>query len=323
MVVYNSGMAGRRNNYDVTNQVNVTDSESVCKEVCLLLGSLYPKRSMATIRRAFQITSDLFQGNYPGYRPCDTPYHDLQHTLDVTLAMARLLYGHEISTDRSSKLGFDMVMLGIVVALFHDSGYVRRLGDRRYRNGAAYTNRHVSRGSHFLAAVLPDLGMNEMVPVARRLIHFTGYEIAVPSIPLHDPAQRTLGKLLGSADLMAQMSDRCYLEKCRDRLYPEFVAAGMAGEGASVNGYDSAEALIFRSPQFFRHILDDRLDQVMGGVHSYAHHYFLPHKNYYQEALERNYHYLERVVEQRDMTLLRREPPWTLVVDPNDVLFAA
>jgi hypothetical protein len=28
--------------------------------------------------------------------------------------------------------------------------------------------------------------------------------------------------------MMAQMADRCYLEKCRDRLYPEFVLGGVA-----------------------------------------------------------------------------------------------
>ena len=46
---------------------------------------------------------------------------------------------------------------------------------------------------------------------------------------------RLLGNMLGSADIIAQMSDRCYLEKCRDRLFPEFVWGGLAsaqGSGA-------------------------------------------------------------------------------------------
>lgn len=322
-IVYSSAMEGRRSEYDVTNRVNVTDVESVCSEVCRLIADIYPKYSTRSIRKAFQIVSDLFRGDYPGYRSCDTPYHDLQHTLDVTLAMARLLSGYEMSAGRGSRLGADMIGLGIVLALFHDSGYVRRQGDRRHNNGAEYTNRHVSRGGHFLAAVLPDIGMAEMVPVARRLIHFTGYEMAVPSIRLHHPDQRTLGKLLGSADLIAQMSDRCYLEKCRDRLYPEFVAAGIAGDGGGGYEFDSAEALIFSSPEFFKHVLEDRLGQVMSGVHNYAQRYFNPHHNYYQEALELNYNYLKHVVERRDISLLRREPPWTLVVDADAVLHTA
>jgi hypothetical protein len=39
---------------------------------------------------------------------------------------------------------------------------------------------------------------------------------------------RRLGNMLGTADIIAQMADRCYLEKCRDRLFPEFVAGGLA-----------------------------------------------------------------------------------------------
>ena len=35
-----------------------------------------------------------------------------------------------------------------------------------------------------------------------------------------------VGHLLGTADMIAQIADRCYLEKCRDRLYAEFVLGG-------------------------------------------------------------------------------------------------
>ena len=37
-----------------------------------------------------------------------------------------------------------------------------------------------------------------------------------------------IGHILGTADLNAKMSDRCYLEKCLDRLYPKFVLDGLA-----------------------------------------------------------------------------------------------
>jgi hypothetical protein len=318
-MVYNPGMEGRRNEYDVTNRVNVTEPDAVCNEVCRLLSNLYPKRSQKPIQDAFRIVSALFQGTYPGYHPCDTPYHDLQHTMDVSLAMARLLCGYEMSAKRSEKLGAELVQLGLVVALFHDCGYVRRLGDRRNSNGAAYTKRHVSRGARFLARILPGLGMAQLVPVARKLIHFTGYEVAVPAIPLRQSEHRVLGKLLGSADLIAQMSDRCYLEKCRDRLYLEFVAAGFAGDSSKESLYRSPEDLIFKSPNFFSHVLQDRLGDVMGGMHSYAGRFFLPYKNYYQEALEQNYEYLNRVVDERDVGLLRRQPPWTLRVNQESV----
>lgn len=205
-------------------------------------------------------------------------------------------------------------MLGVIVSLFHDSGYVRCLGDHRHRNGAAYTRNHVSRGGKLLSVFLPEVGMAGMIPIARKLIHFTGYEIAVPAIPLHEPDQRVVGKLLGSADLLAQMSDRCYLEKCRDRLYPEFVAAGMAGPDMKHSPYHSPEELIYKTPEFFQHVLHDRLGNVLNGVHSYARMFFLPERDFYGKALEQNYAYLERVVNEKSIALLRREPPWTLVL---------
>ena len=44
------------------------------------------------------------------------------------------------------------------------------------------------------------------------------------------PAYQTVGNLVASADILAQMSDRCYLEKCHDRLYTEFVLGGIASK---------------------------------------------------------------------------------------------
>ncbi len=321
-MVYSLGMDGRRSEFDVTNRVNVTDPEQVCQEVCRLLVEMFPGRSVRPIEQAYRIVTDLFRGDYPGYRPCDTPYHDLQHTLDVSLTMTRLLYGHEVGRKQDSLLGHDLTILGVVGALFHDSGYVRRLGDRRYRNGAAYTHKHVTRSGRFLATILPQLGLEHMTVIAKRLVHFTGYEVAVSAIRLRDSDHRMLGTLLGTADLMAQMSDRCYLEKCRDRLFPEFVVAGIAGDDNKWSLYSTPDALIFNTPKFFRHVLDDRLNRVLKGVYSYADAFFLPQKNAYQEAIERNADYLNHVVKARDISLLRREPPWTLAVRSEEVLSA-
>ena len=56
-------------------------------------------------------------------------------------------------------------------------------------------------------------------------MHYTGYERPAETIRIDDTLLRRVGQMLGTADILAQMSDRCYLEKCRDRLYPEFVLA--------------------------------------------------------------------------------------------------
>ena len=118
--------------------------------------------------------------------------------------------------------------MALVTSLFHDAGYIREFDDRQHSNGAEFTLYHVTRSARFLARYLPSIGMENWVPVATRIVHFTGYEIKLNMIQLADPKDRKLGHLLGTADLIAQMADRCYLEKCRDRLYPEFVLGGVA-----------------------------------------------------------------------------------------------
>ncbi len=103
--------------------------------------------------------------------------------------------------------------------------------DREQANGAEFTRNHVSRGAEFLRHYLPQIGLGEWIEVASQIIHFTGYERPFAEIITHDARDVRLGHLLGTADMIAQLADRCYLEKCRDRLYPEFVLGGVALSG--------------------------------------------------------------------------------------------
>ncbi len=150
----------------------------------------------------------------------DTVYHDLQHSLDMTLAMARLMVGYEQTVPVQQRFGAERAIMALVTSLFHDAGYIREFEDRAHRNGAEFTLYHVTRSARFLARFLPTIGMESWVPTSTRVVHFTGYEVALNQLNLPDPRDRKLGHLLGTADLIAQMADRCYLEKCRDRLYP-------------------------------------------------------------------------------------------------------
>ncbi|MGZ5034984.1 MAG: hypothetical protein ACXWAC_17465, partial [Usitatibacter sp.] len=216
----------RRSDFDVTNRINTTDPVCVKLEVVRIYKALYSREQAIMLGRAFDDMVRLYRGHFPGYARCDTEYHDLQHVLDVTLAMARLIDGYERSK-AGPPLGERLFQLGVVCALYHDMGYIRRLNDTKHTNGAEYTPIHVSRGAKFLKEYLPTIGMEEFADVAGAVVHHTGYEIPVANIRVPDPVYRLLGSLLGSADIIAQMSDRCYLEKCRDRLYPEFVMGGI------------------------------------------------------------------------------------------------
>ncbi len=254
----------RRNDYDVTNSVQVSSSVAVSKAVRELFAAGWPGASFDKVAVAFEEFERLFSGRMPGYHGVDTVYHDRQHSLDMTLAMARLLTGYEGSTDASLRFGAERAAMGLVTSLFHDAGYIREIGDRQYRNGAEFTLYHVTRSARFLARFLPTIGLERWVPVSTRIVHFTGYEVKLSQIQLSDARDRKLGHLLGTADLIAQMADRCYLEKCRDRLYPEFVLGGIAAaqgsDGIMQVRYSSGLDLLRQTPRFVRETRAERLE---------------------------------------------------------------
>ena len=248
-------MQDRLNQNDVTNRVNVEDAERVRDAVLALFGARYPGTDLSPLQHAFADFRALFEGQYPGYLACDTLYHDLRHTLDMTLAMARLVDGHERICAQPDRLGARRAMLGILIALLHDSGYLKRNSEDGVENGAVFTKVHVSRSADFISAYLPGIGFAAEAPLAARLVHFTGYEMEIEDIRVEDARDRVIGCMVGTADLIGQMSDRMYLEKVRKFLYEEFVLGNIAREqladGREVVRYASPEDLIIKTPGFY------------------------------------------------------------------------
>jgi hypothetical protein len=303
-------MQPRQSHYDVTNTVLISDPRAVAREVCRLLRRVYPKADLAPVRKAFGTFTRIYSGTLPGYHGCDTWYHDAQHSLDCTLAMARLLDGHERSVKRTMRVGDRRARLGVICALFHDVGYIRRLDETQFRNGAELTLCHVTRSGEFLAEFLPTVGFAREAQMARRMVHYTGYEMPLDSVKVKDPKDRRLGFLLGTADLMAQMADRNYPEKCRDFLYHEFVACGLAGEGRPGGPkpvYSSPDDLLRKTPEFARKLFNDRLDGYFEGAYRYIEDHF-GGANPYLAEIRRHIDFIRQAVEQGSTDLLRRQP---------------
>lgn len=304
-------MHTRRSRYDVSNRINVTDPVAVGREILDLYTRCYAVSDTGFISRALHDFTRLYSGELPGYEACDTLYHDMQHTLDATLAVARLIYGHDRDALPGERLGPERFRLGVIVALFHDAGYIRRRGTDGRKNGAEYTLVHVSRSAEFLAGYLPQIGLTDQIFLARQLVHFTGYERELDNLALPSPANRRLGEIIGTGDLIAQLADRCYLEKCRDRLYPEFVLGGLTQNQGKTGGYyRSGEDLLRGTPQFFDGFVRQRLEQALGAAYRYAAKCFGGH-DFYQEAMEQNIAYLRRLIAIDRLDLLRRRPPRT------------
>lgn len=322
----------RRNDHDVSDSVRTTDAAAVGGEVVRLFKGLYVGVPAPEIERAFADAASLYLGAHPEYHPCDTEYHDLQHVLDVTLAMARLMDGYEQSRKNGSsalerRLPPEVFTVGVLAALFHDFGYLRRRQDRRHRYGAEYTLTHVSRGSAFLRRYLRELGLAHLAHAAATLVHYTGYERPAETIRVSDTLLRRVGHMLGTADIIAQMSDRCYLEKCRDRLFPEFVLGNLAGRRLAgrrtLPQFASGAELVQKTPGFYQNA-SKRLDLQLARAYEYAGLHF-GGRNLYLEELQKNVRYAQLVAQAPDpQAQLRRQPPSTLVPEaepyPRDLV---
>ncbi len=306
----------RRNDYDVTNTVQVSNPAAVRNAVQELYAVTFPGMSFDKLWLAFYDFERLFTGRYPGYKGCDTTYHDMQHTLDMTLALARLVAGYERSVEPPDRLGAARAQMALITSLFHDSGYIRHESrDSDFSNGAEFTLYHVSRSADFLRRYLPDLGLAKDVGVSSMIVHFTGYELDLDKIELDEPRDIICGHLIGTADLIAQMADRCYLEKCRDRLYNEFVVGGVAVEharpGEYMVRYKSGEDLLRKTPTFYQQVMRDRLNSKFNRVYRYIE-VLYEGQNPYIDAIRNNITHLVRVLESGDWSLLRRKPAYYL-----------
>ncbi len=149
--------------------------------------------------------------------------------------------------------------------------------------------------------------------MASEIIHFTGYEVPFARIEetVSDARDITVGHLLGTADMIAQMADRCYLEKCRDRLYAEFVLGGVAlpfSQGNPRVKYASGLDLLRQTPEFVAEVRSKRLDGDFHAGYRYLE-ILYGGGNPYMEAIERNIEYLRQVLRSESWQLLRRRPP--------------
>ncbi|MGH6630717.1 MAG: hypothetical protein ACREB3_13385, partial [Burkholderiales bacterium] len=161
-------------------------------------------------------------------------------------------------------------------------------------------------------------GLGNWAPVATRIVHFTGYEIPLELVRVADARDRLVGHLLGTADMLAQMADRCYLEKCRDRLYAEFVLGDVAvhagSDGMKVL-YGSGLDLLRQTPKFISTTIDNRLGKAFD--HAYRHvEPLFGGDNPYMNAIRLNVEYLGALTRGSRWPMLRRNPP-VFTVDPN------
>lgn len=276
------------NDQELMHFVNMNDPWSVLKEVKTTVSLVFPDFDFRTIDLVFSDFLNLFAGNYPGYRGCNTRYHDLKHTTDTFIALARLIHG-------ASKAGLEITRQGtslaLISALMHDTGYIQAIDDIT-GTGAKYTLNHVDLSIDFMSNYFNEKGYpREDFIYCRNIVSCTGLDVGLEGIQFLNSENEHLGKMLGTADLQGQMADREYLEKLI-YLYREFREGGVAG-------YESELDLLKKTPRFYRTTLK-RFEEELGGVWRYMQHHFRFRwgldEDPYKTAIEGHIAYLEKTL---------------------------
>jgi hypothetical protein len=203
--------------------VAMDSPEAVHDEVLHILRLINTGFDTAPVSRAFSFTVDLYDGKLQEYKACNTHYHNLRHITDTYLAMARLLHGALLSSEDFSDRE---IFLGLTGALMHDSGMIQESCDIE-GTGAKYTEEHVQISMDFVSKHAATLGLiAQEIADLRDMILGTDLMVDFASINFSSIRIQLLGKILATADLIAQMADRAYLEKLLF-LYHEFREAGV------------------------------------------------------------------------------------------------
>jgi len=268
----------------VTRILHVEDPEKLLAELRRVAHLAAPDFDWPAFHKVYKDVVALFSGDFPGFRSCNTPYHDLAHTLDVVLATARLLHGVSIE---HHPLDARYALLCLVAALMHDTGYIQETGDT-CGTGAKYTRIHVERSADFARKYLVENGFSEAdAEKCAAMILCTELSSCPSSIAFTDAETRVAGKILATADLLGQMASRNYLEKLV-LLYRELV------EG-EVDEFSSELDLLEKTTGFYdfiRHRMECHLDGLCTAMRSHFRERFQVDRDLYAEYAEKNIRYL-------------------------------
>ena len=229
---------------------------------------MFGEKGQDFVSQAFAWARDCFTGRLPNYLPIDARYHDFEHTLQGTLCLSTLLRGRAEAGEKPALDG-EHFGLGLLAILLHDTGYLKRRGDRE-GTGAKYTLTHVSRSCEFAEEFLRQKGYPDArIKAIQNMICCTGVEAEPTSIQFRSELERIIGFALGSADLLGQMAAPDYVEKL-PILFEEFVeAARFAGKSVMASTFSSAEELMSKTPAFWENFARPRLERDFRGLYRF------------------------------------------------------
>lgn len=265
---------------------NTLDTGEVESQVAEIVRAFAPGHDMARIGAAFSLLDRAFAGDLPGYQKLKTLYHNRTHTNEVVLCSARMLHGLHLAGQGVDGDHIDAALIG---ALMHDIGYLMS-DEEASGTGAQFTDSHVLRGVAFARRHLLDLPP-EVLESTSRVILLTDHRKHPDLVKFDNLQQQRAAYATATADLIGQMANREYIERVL-LLYFEF-------EEANMGGFADIHDLLEKTTAFYRKT-KARLDQDLNGLSvCLARHFDAQQgadRNFYQESIDRNLEFLDRVV---------------------------
>ena len=249
--------------------VDTKDLTAVERDVELCYRSIFSDAHEHFVSQAFGWAQACFEGRYSGYLPIDARYHDLEHTLQGTLCMVRILHGrHQAQVQPlCTRRLFE---LGLLAILLHDTGYLKRTNDTE-GTGAKYTLVHVRRSIDFAGQLLGKRGFGPTdIRAVPNMISCTGLNVDLESIPFQDDIEKIVGFALGTGDLLGQMAAQDYVEKL-PILFEEFAEAQRftGADSSSRIIFGDAEDLMRKTPQFWEHYVRPKIEGDFQGLYAF------------------------------------------------------
>lgn len=282
-------------------------SSIVLPEVLSLCATTWPTVDLSAFKESYQHVTDFFRGENPNFNKNILPYHNLRHTRIVTLATARIFHGlHHGGT----KIRAVAVEKGLLCALFHDTGMLELRMEQHPFIDKAHVVSHEKRSAQLMRTYNGVIGLPVYYSLeCEEIINHTNLAIAPDTIECSNES-KLIGQVVGSADVIAQMADRYYLE-CLSSLFYEM-------QKDNNTQFSTLQEMMGNTTAFYE-LIKNRLQNQLGGVyHSLKHHFkktLQTDRNIYMDQIDANIEYLNKIIEHCDdknsqiSKFLRRTPP--------------
>jgi hypothetical protein len=210
----------------------------------------------------------LFGGRDERYNAIDMAYHNIEHTFQTALCLARMYAGRADVTELVPLAPSDF-RRALAAMLFHDTGYLKSRGDSQ-GTGAKYTFIHEQRSTELATAMLSEIGWPESELESIRLfILCTGPTSRPDRLPFKTSIDAELGAMVCTADFLGQMSDPNYIKKLPG-LFSEFEEAyDVRGLTEELRPFHSPRELLEKTPTFWRSFVLPKLSGECRAVYRY------------------------------------------------------